>query len=60
MATNTKLTHLLKGRIVDSVRQRETDLDIDFDDGSTLSVKLSGPSNNVTLANDDGKEEYSE
>lgn len=59
MATNTKLTGLLKGRKVDSVRQREAVLDIDFEDGSTLTIILSTSSKSVTLQNDDGKEEYS-
>ncbi|MCA1596289.1 MAG: hypothetical protein LC772_07675 [Chloroflexi bacterium] len=59
MATNTKLSGLLKGRKVDSVRQREATLDIDFEDGSTLTVILATSNKSVTLQNDDGKEEYS-
>jgi len=41
MATNAALTKVLAGKKVDSVRQRETELDIDFTDGSTLTVHLS-------------------
>ena len=59
MATNTKLTELLKNRKVDSVRQREVVLDIDFTDGSTLTLNLATASKSVTLQDDDGKEEYS-
>ena len=58
MATNQQLTKLLKGRAVDSVRQRETELDIDFEDGSTLTIKLATPSGNVTLMSSDDKPEY--
>ena len=60
MATNQALSKLLSGRKVDSVRQRETELDIDFEDGSTLSIVLAASTKSVTLTNDDGKTEYSE
>ena len=60
MATNAKLTQLLSGRKVDSVRQRETSLDIDFTDGSTLSVQLASAAKSVSLTSDDDKVEYSE
>ena len=59
MATNTELSKLLKGRTIDSVRQRETDLDIDLTDGSTLSVKLAATAQAVTLSSSDDKTEYS-
>ena len=58
MATNAKLSKLLKGRKIDSVRQREKDLDIDFEDGSTLSIVLESANSSVTLMNSDDKEEY--
>jgi hypothetical protein len=48
----------LKGRKVESVRQREKDLDIDFDDGSTLSLVLESADSSVTLMNSNDKEEY--
>jgi hypothetical protein len=59
MATNSELTKLLKGRTIDSVRQRDTDLDIDLTDGSTLSVKLSAGAETVTLVSSKDKTEYS-
>ena len=59
MATNHELTKLLQGRKIDSVRQRETDLDIDLADGSTLSVKLAAAAQSVTLTSSDDKTEYS-
>ena len=58
MATNQKLTQALSGRKVDSVRQRGDVLDIDFTDGSTLEIKLSGPTNSVKLTSDDDEVEY--
>jgi hypothetical protein len=59
MATNADLTRLLKGRTIDSVRQRETDLDIDLTDGSTLSLKLAAGTQSVTLTSSNDKTEYS-
>lgn len=58
MATQTQLTTILKGRTIDSVRQRGTDFDIDFADGSTLSLTLGNASGSVTLTGKDDKEEY--
>lgn len=58
MATNQKLTTLLEGRKVDSVRQRGAELDIDFTDGSTLSLKLAAPTGSIVLNSDDEKTEY--
>lgn len=60
MATNEQLSHLLAGRKVDSARQRGAELDIDFEDGSTLSIKLAGPTGSITLTDTNDKKEYSE
>lgn len=60
MATNEKLSTLLAGRKIDSVRQRGAELDIDFEDGSTLSVKLAAPTQSVTLVSSNDKTEYAE
>jgi hypothetical protein len=60
MATQQQLSKLLNGRVVDSVRQRGAELDIDFEDGSTLSLKLSAPTQSVTLTSEDDKTEYAE
>ncbi len=59
MATNQDLTKLLNGRTIDSVRQRETELDIDLTDGSTLSIKLAASTQSVTLTSSNDKTEYS-
>lgn len=58
MATNTALTKVLAGKKVDSVRQRETTLDIDFEDGSTLTLQLGAATGSVTLTNDKDVEQY--
>jgi hypothetical protein len=60
MATQQQLTKLLQGRVIDSVRQRGNELDIDFEDGSTLSLKLSAPTQSVTLTSEDDKTEYAD
>ena len=60
MATNEKLTKLLANRKIESARQRGAELDIDFDDGSTLSLKLAGPTGSVTLTDTNDKQEYSD
>jgi hypothetical protein len=59
MATNQELTKLLQGRKIDSVRQREAELDIDLTDGSTLTIKLAAATHSVTLTSSDDKTEYS-
>jgi hypothetical protein len=58
MSTHEKLTKLLEGRIVDGIRQRGTELDIDFEDGSTLSVKLVSEYGSITVTAEDDKREY--
>ena len=58
MATNAALTKVLAGKKVDSVRQREATLDIDFEDGSTLTVTLSAATGAVTLTDDDDVVKY--
>ena len=59
MATNQQLTTLMAGRKVDSIRQRDTELDIDFADGSTLTIKLAAVTHSVKLVNSDDQTEYS-
>lgn len=60
MATNAALTKVLAGKKVDSVRQRGATLDIDFEDGSTLTVTLSAATGAVTLTGDDDVVKYKE
>ncbi len=60
MATNRKLTDALKGKTVDSVRQRDQEVDIDFEDGYTLSFRLHAAEGNLSLDDDDGNTVYDE
>jgi hypothetical protein len=59
MSTNQQLTNLIAGRKVESVRQRDTELDIDFADGSTLTIKLAAPAHSIKLVDSDDQTEYS-
>jgi len=59
MSTNQQLTNLIAGRKVDSVRQRDTELDIDFADGSTLTIKLAAAAHSIKLVDSDDQTEYS-
>ena len=58
MATNAKLTQAVKGKKVETARQRGAELDIDFEDGTTLSVVLSSEKA-VTVRDSNDKETYS-
>lgn len=44
MSTNADLTRKLAGKKVESVRSRGTELNIDFEDGTTLTVTLADDS----------------
>jgi hypothetical protein len=59
MATNERLTKVLEGRIVDGIRQRGAELDIDFEDGSTLSIKLVSEHGSIKVTAEDDSTEYS-
>jgi len=59
VSTNQELTNVIKGKEVDSARQRGAELDIDFEDGSTLSVRLADAEGTVTVDDDDGNRHYS-
>jgi len=59
MAANAKLTHAIQGKKVESARQRGEELDIDFEDGTTLSVVLSSADSSVTVRDKNDKEVYS-
>jgi hypothetical protein len=60
MAANQKLTHVIAGRAVSTVRQDGAVLHLDFADGSTLQVKLADPASSVMLRDKDGKLEYAD
>ena len=48
MASNHKLTGVLKGRAVRSLQQAGSVLTLGFDDGSTMTVKTAGAANPAT------------
>ena len=60
MATNQKLTSLMKGRVVASVAQTDTELSIQFQDGSTIHIKLAEPTSSVLVRDGQNKMEYAD
>ena len=47
MASNHKLTNVLKGRRITRTSNQDDTLTIGFDDGSTMTVRTSGSSNSA-------------
>jgi hypothetical protein len=60
MAANHKLTNLIHERIVKAARQDDASLYIDFEDGSTLTVKTAEPASSVMLRDSQNKLEYAD
>jgi hypothetical protein len=60
MASNQKLTHVIAGRTVKAVRQTDDLLDIDFEDGSTLEIRLKEATASVIVLDKDHKLEYAD
>jgi hypothetical protein len=60
MAANQKLTHVIAGRAISTVRQEAAVLHLDFADGSSLQVKLADPGSSVMVRDKDGKLEYAD
>lgn len=58
MTANHKLTNVIRGRTVKAVRQDDTRLYLDFEDGSTLTVKTAEPASSVMLRDRENKLEY--
>ncbi len=58
MAANKKLTSIIKGRTIKSVRQSGPVLLLDFDDGSTMQIKLMEATSSVMLRNKKKEIEY--
>ena len=59
MAANQKLTHTIAKRQIDSVRQENSTLYLDFADGSTMQLQLADPTSSV-MVREAGKLEYAE
>jgi len=60
MAPNHKLTNVIKDRKVQSVQQSDTDLVLQFEDGSTLRIKLAEPTSSVMVRDAQNKMEYAD
>jgi len=60
MASNHKLTGVIAGRTVKAVRQTDDLLDIDFEDGSTLEIRLKEPTASVMVRDKDHKLQYAD
>jgi hypothetical protein len=60
MAANQKLTHTISNRQIEKVRQDGNTLHLDFADGSTMEIKLAGPTSSVMVRDKDGKLEYAD
>ena len=60
MASNHKLTGVIAGRTVKSVRQEGDVLNVDFEDGSTLQVQLKEATASVMVRNKENKLEYAD
>ena len=60
MASNHKLTGVIAGRTVKAVRQTDDLLDIDFEDGSTLEIRLKEPTSSVMVRDKDHKLQYAD
>lgn len=60
MASNQKLTGVVAGRTIKSVRQTNDVLNLDFDDGSTLQVQLKEATSCVMVRDKANKLEYAD
>jgi hypothetical protein len=60
MASNHKLTDVIAGRTVRAVRQQDDQLDIDFEDGSTLEIRLKEATSSVMVRDKDKKLQYAD
>ena len=60
MTANHKLTSTIQGRVVKSVQQSDTDMVIQFEDGSTLHIKLAEATSSVMVRDRDNAMEYAD
>ncbi|MBV9036005.1 MAG: hypothetical protein JO182_16060 [Acidobacteriaceae bacterium] len=60
MAPNHKLTNVIKGRKIQAIQQSDVDLIIQFEDGSTMHVKLAEPTSSVMVRDTQNKMEYAD
>lgn len=60
MTPNHKLTNVIKGRKVESVQQSDVDFILQFEDGSTMHIKLAEPTSSVMVRDAQNKMEYAD
>lgn len=60
MASNQKLTGVIAGRTIKTVRQQDDQLDIDFEDGSTLEIRLKEATSSVMVRDKEKKLMYAD
>jgi hypothetical protein len=60
MAANQKLTNVIKGRTVKQVRQEGSVLHLDFEDDSTMEIKLAEETSSVMVRDGKNKMEYAD
>ena len=60
MTLNHKLTNVIKGRKIQAVQQSDTDLILQFEDGSTVRIKLAEPTSSVMVRDGQNKMEYAD
>ena len=60
MTANHKLTAIIQGRVVKSVQQSDSDLMIQFEDDSTLHIKLAEATSSVMVRDRNNAMEYAD
>ena len=60
MTPNHKLTNVIKERKVQAVQQSDTDMILQFEDGSTMRIKLAEPTSSVMVRDAQNKMEYAD
>ena len=60
MTANHKLTAIIQGRVVKSVQQSDIDMVIQFEDGSTLHIKLAETTSSVMVRDTKNAMEYAD
>jgi hypothetical protein len=60
MTPNHKLTNVIKDRKVQSVQQSGVDFILQFEDGSTMHIKLAEPTSSVMVRDAQNKMEYAD
>ena len=58
MASNEKLKKVVAGRTVEGIQQTEATMTVQFTDGSTMKIKLAGPTNSVMVRDAKAALEY--